>query len=82
MLILRSHSPVKILPSSVPRSEIEQVLENRKQEKKISFAAKAALIAIERAASARAIAAAAQDSTARRQRDEDLDRIEEACQGG
>lgn len=59
-----------------------KVIENRKQEKKITFAAKAALIALERAASARAIAAAAQDSTARRQRDEDLDKIEEACQGG
>lgn len=58
------------------------MIENRKQEKKITFAAKAALIALERAASARAIVAAAQDSTARRQRDEDLDKIEEACQGG
>lgn len=59
-----------------------KVVENRKQRERVSHAAKTALVALEKGASARAIAAAAQDTASRWRRDKGLEQVEEACKGG
>lgn len=57
-------------------------MENRRREETITRAAQAALVALERGASSRAISAAAQDTASRWRRNSDLEEIEEACLRG
>lgn len=59
-----------------------KVVETRKREEAITRAAEAALVALERGASSRAISAAAQDTASRWRRNSDLKEIEEACLRG
>lgn len=67
------------LANSAPST---QVVENRKREDTITRAAQAALVALERGASSRAISAAAQDTASRWGRHSDLEEIEAACLRG